>query len=157
MLYLGWQEVRSEQSYVCVSKCSSKVQAEHSRLPWHNAEIYRVECPKKSGTFVCSHGHNYSKIYQKLRKLACLGKFIINATGLHQNFQYWWRNYWQFAWRDYIWRHKLDWRRLPWHFFWIYFSISSLQLLCVMISHWLTVLKHKMPRQILFLKAGLVW
>ena len=61
------------------------------------------------------------------------------------------------SWRDYIWRHKLDWRWLPWHFFWIYFSISSLQLLCVMISHWLTVLKHKMPRQILFLKAGLVW
>ena len=28
-------------------------------------------------------------------------------------------------WRDYIWRHKLDWRQLPWHFFWIYFSISS--------------------------------
>ena len=32
------------------------------------------------------------------------------------------------------------------------FSISSLQLLCVMISHWLMVLKHKMPRKILFLK-----
>ena len=32
-----------------------------------------------------------------------------------------------------------------------------LQLLCVMISHWLTVLNHKMQRQILFLKAGLVW
>ena len=29
------------------------------------------------------------------------------------------------------------------------FSISFLQLLCVMISHWLTVLKHKMPSQIL--------
>ena len=25
----------------------------------------------------------------------------------------------------------------------------ALQLLCVMISHWLTVLKHKMPNQIL--------
>ena len=25
------------------------------------------------------------------------------------------------------------------------------------ISHWLTVLKHKMLSQILFLKAGLVW
>ena len=61
------------------------------------------------------------------------------------------------SWRDYIWRHKLDWRQLPWHFFWIYFSISSLQLLCVMISHWLTVLKHKMQRQILFFKAGFVW
>ena len=59
-------------------------------------------------------------------------------------------------WRDYIWRHKLDWRRLPWHFFWIYFSISSLQLLCVMISHWSTVLKHKMPSQILIKTAGLV-
>ena len=58
------------------------------------------------------------------------------------------------AWRDYIWRHKMDWRRLPWHFFWIYFSISSLQLLCVMISHWLTVLKHKMLRQILLKSAA---
>ena len=38
-----------------------------------------------------------------------------------------------------------------------FFSISSLQLLCMMISHWLTVLKHKMPRQMLLLKAGLVW
>ena len=37
------------------------------------------------------------------------------------------------------------------------FFYFLLQLLCVMISHWLTVLKHKMPRQILFLKAGLVW
>ena len=45
--------------------------------------------------------------------------------------------------------HKLDWRWLPWYFFWIYFSISFLQLLCVMISNWLTVLKHKMPNQIL--------
>ena len=32
-----------------------------------------------------------------------------------------------------------------------------LQLLCVMISHWLTVLKHKMPSQILIKNAGLVW
>ena len=32
-----------------------------------------------------------------------------------------------------------------------------LQLLCVMISHWLTVLKHEMPRQIIFFRAGLVW
>ena len=32
-----------------------------------------------------------------------------------------------------------------------------LQLLCVMISHWLTVLKHKMPSQILIKTAGLVW
>ena len=31
----------------------------------------------------------------------------------------------------------------------IFFSISFLKLLCVMISHWLTVLKHKMPSQIL--------
>ena len=30
------------------------------------------------------------------------------------------------------------------------FFYFLLQLLCVMISHWLTVLKHKMPRQILF-------
>ena len=30
------------------------------------------------------------------------------------------------AWRDYIWRHKMDWRRLLRHFFWIYFSISCL-------------------------------
>ena len=37
------------------------------------------------------------------------------------------------------------------------FFYFLLQLLCVMISHWLTVLKHKMPRQILFFKAGLVW
>ena len=29
------------------------------------------------------------------------------------------------AWRDYIWRQKMDWKRLPCHFFWIYFSISS--------------------------------
>ena len=34
-----------------------------------------------------------------------------------------------------------------------FFSICFLKLLCVMISHWLTVLKHKIPRQILFLKA----
>ena len=33
----------------------------------------------------------------------------------------------------------------------------ALQLLCVMISHWLTVLKHKMPSQILIKNAGLVW
>ena len=33
----------------------------------------------------------------------------------------------------------------------------ALQLLCVMISHWLTVLKHKMPSQILIKTAGLVW
>ena len=32
-----------------------------------------------------------------------------------------------------------------------------LQLLCVMISHWLTVLKHKMLSQILIKNAGLVW
>ena len=32
-----------------------------------------------------------------------------------------------------------------------FFPISFLQLLCVMISHWLTVLKHKMPSQILIL------
>ena len=30
-----------------------------------------------------------------------------------------------------------------------FFSICFLKLLCVMISHWLTVLKHKMPSQIL--------
>ena len=30
-----------------------------------------------------------------------------------------------------------------------FFPISFLQLLCVMISHWLTVLKHKMQCQIL--------
>ena len=33
----------------------------------------------------------------------------------------------------------------------------ALQMLCVMISHWLTVLKHKMPSQILIKNAGLVW
>ena len=33
------------------------------------------------------------------------------------------------------------------------FFYFLLQLHCVMISHWLTVLKHKIPRQILFLKA----
>ena len=33
----------------------------------------------------------------------------------------------------------------------------TLQLLSVMSSHWLTVLKHKMPRQVLFKSAGLVW
>ena len=38
--------------------------------------------------------------------------------------------------------------------FYFYFL---LQLLCVMISHWLTVLKHKMPSQILIKNAGLVW
>ena len=32
-----------------------------------------------------------------------------------------------------------------------------LQLLCVMISNWLTVLKHKMPSQILIKNTGLVW
>ena len=32
-----------------------------------------------------------------------------------------------------------------------------LQLLCVMISHWLTVLKYKMQSQILIKTAGLVW
>ena len=37
------------------------------------------------------------------------------------------------------------------------FFYFLLQLLCVMISHWLTVLKHKMPRQILIKNAGLVW
>ena len=31
---------------------------------------------------------------------------------------------WLYSWRDYIWRHKMDWRRLVRHFFWIYFSIS---------------------------------
>ena len=30
-----------------------------------------------------------------------------------------------------------------------FFFYFLLQLLCVMISHWLTVLKHKMPSQIL--------
>ena len=81
MLYLGWQEVRSEQSYVCVSKCSSKVQAEHSRLPWHNAEIYRGS--KKSGTFV-----HMVITSLKSRKLAYLEKFSINVKGLHQNFKF---------------------------------------------------------------------
>ena len=37
------------------------------------------------------------------------------------------------------------------------FFYFLLQLLCVMISHWLTVLKHKMPSQILIKNAGLVW
>ena len=49
-----------------------------------------------------------------------------------------------------LWIHKMDWRCLPCHFFWIYFSGSFLQLFCVMISHWLTVLKHKMLRLILY-------
>ena len=57
----------------------------------------------------------------------------------------WSYNYSYMPWRDYILRHKLDWRRFPWHFFWNYFSISFLQLHCVIISHWLTVMKHKMP------------
>ena len=48
--------------------------------------------------------------------------------------------------------HKLDWRRLPWHFFLNLFFhfLPVLYLLCIMISHWLTVLKHKMPNQILY-------
>ena len=37
------------------------------------------------------------------------------------------------------------------------FFYFLLQLLCVMISHWLTVLKHKMLNQILIKKTGLVW
>ena len=37
------------------------------------------------------------------------------------------------------------------------FFYILLQLLCVMISHWLTVLKHKMQSQILIKTAGLVW
>ena len=37
------------------------------------------------------------------------------------------------------------------------FFYILLQLLCVMISHWLGVLKHKMPSQILIKNAGLVW
>ena len=37
------------------------------------------------------------------------------------------------------------------------FFYFLLQLLCVMISNWLKVLKHKMPSQILIKTAGLVW
>ena len=37
------------------------------------------------------------------------------------------------------------------------FFYFLLQLLCVMISHWLTVLKHKMPSQILIKNTGLAW
>ena len=37
------------------------------------------------------------------------------------------------------------------------FFYFLLQLLCVMISQLLTVLKHKMPSQILIQKAGSVW
>ena len=37
------------------------------------------------------------------------------------------------------------------------FFYFLLQLLCVMISHWLTVVKHKMLSQILSKNGGLVW
>ena len=37
------------------------------------------------------------------------------------------------------------------------FFYFLLQLLCVMISYWLTVLKHKMLSQILIKNTGLVW
>ena len=37
------------------------------------------------------------------------------------------------------------------------FFYFLLQLLCVMISHWMTVLKYKMLSQILIKNAGLVW
>ena len=37
------------------------------------------------------------------------------------------------------------------------FFYFLLQQLSVMISNWLTVLKHKMPSQILIKTAGLVW
>ena len=37
------------------------------------------------------------------------------------------------------------------------FFYFLLQLLCFMISHWLTMLKHKMPSKILIKTAGLVW
>ena len=42
------------------------------------------------------------------------------------------------------------------HFLNLFFNFL-LQLLCVMISHWLTVLRHKMLSQILIKTAGLVW
>ena len=37
------------------------------------------------------------------------------------------------------------------------FFYFLLQLLCVMISHWLTVLKHKMLSKIFTINTGLVW
>ena len=56
--------------------------------------------------------------------------------------------------------HKLGWRQLPWHFFWIHFSFSVLQLLCVMIAHMLIGWQwwNIECRDKFFMKAdGLVW
>ena len=54
-----------------------------------------------------------------LHEQLCIMRFCIEGFGIRKIRL-------RHAWRDYIWRHKMDWRRLFCHFFWIYFSISCL-------------------------------
>ena len=49
---------------------------------WKILYIYRVS-QKKVGSQ--KHGHNYSEIRQKKKKLVCFGKFSLNAAGLASN------------------------------------------------------------------------
>ena len=61
------------------------------------------------------------------------------------------------AWRDYYMETHDGLKTIALTLFLNLFFYFLLQLLCVMISQLLTVLKHKMPSQILIQKAGSVW
>ena len=49
------------------------------------SDILYIQGEPKKKSDLKKHGHNYSEIYQKEKKLVCFGKFSLNAAGQAPN------------------------------------------------------------------------